>query len=319
LIIGGEDIEIIIVNDGSTDNTAFIAEEYEKNYQGIVRVIHQENGGHGEAVNTGLREAKGLYFKVVDSDDWVNRESLTDILDVLRFNARGGRIIDMLISNYVYEKEGAKRKRVMRYANSMPEDRVFGWSDLKPLGISHYILMHSLIYRTQLLKDCELVLPAHTFYVDNLVAFVPFPYVKTMYYVNTNFYRYYIGRSDQSVNEEVMISRIDQQIKVNKLMIDCFSSLRKKQPCINKRLYKYMASMLCIVTAVSSALLIRSQSEENINKKKELWEYLKKSDKRIYKSVRHSVLGNVFNLPGRGGRKVSVTAYQIAQRLYGFN
>ena len=72
LLIGGDDVEILIINDGSQDRTAEIANEYEKNYPGIIRAIHKENGGHGSAVNAGMREARGLYFKVVDSDDWVN-------------------------------------------------------------------------------------------------------------------------------------------------------------------------------------------------------------------------------------------------------
>ena len=76
LLPGGEDVEIIIVDDGSTkDRTAEIADEYAAKYPGIVKAVHQENGGHGEAVNTGLRNATGLYFKVVDSDDWLDTVS----------------------------------------------------------------------------------------------------------------------------------------------------------------------------------------------------------------------------------------------------
>ena len=85
LLPGGEDVEIIIVNDGSTkDNTAEIADAYAAKYPTIVKAIHQENGGHGEAVNAGLRNATGLYFKVVDSDDWVDQDSYMQILDKLR-------------------------------------------------------------------------------------------------------------------------------------------------------------------------------------------------------------------------------------------
>lgn len=87
--------------------------------------------------------------------------------------------------------------------------------------------MHSVIFRTKLLKDCGLKLPEHTFYVDNIFVFEPLPYVKKMYYMDVNFYRYYIGRADQSVNEQVMIGRIDQQLKVNKIMVDYVVS--KKQ------------------------------------------------------------------------------------------
>lgn len=85
LLPGGEDVEIIIVDDGSTkDRTAEIADEYAAKYPGIVKAVHQENGGHGEAVNTGLRNATGLYFKVVDSDDWLDTEWKVSIPKIAR-------------------------------------------------------------------------------------------------------------------------------------------------------------------------------------------------------------------------------------------
>ena len=72
LLPGGDDVEILIINDGSKDKTAEIAEEYANKYPSIIKAIHQENGGHGETINTGLKNATGLYLKVVDSDDWVD-------------------------------------------------------------------------------------------------------------------------------------------------------------------------------------------------------------------------------------------------------
>ena len=210
LLIGGEDVEILIVDDGSKDRTAEIADAYAAKYPTICRAIHQENGGHGEAVNAGIRNATGLFFKVVDSDDWVDADAYMQVLDKLReFVADGEAKLDMLLSNYVYEKDGAKHKQVMRQTG-VPKDRVFTWSDVPHFFKGHYILMHSVIYRTQMLRDCGLELPKHTFYVDSIYVFNPMPYVKTMYYLNVDFYRYFIGRADQSVNEQVMIKRMDQ-------------------------------------------------------------------------------------------------------------
>ena len=175
--------------------------------------------------------------------------------------------------------------------------------------------MHSLIYRTQLLKDAGLCLPKHTFYVDNLFAFEPLPSVETMCYVDANFYRYYIGREDQSVHESVMISRIDQQIRVNKLMVDSYNRHR----ILNKHLRKYMISYLDIITCISSIMLIRKGTPGALAQKKELLEYIRTSNHGLYSALRHSLMGTVMNLPGWGGRKVSVAAYKTAQKFYGFN
>ena len=315
LLAGGDEVEILIVDDGSEDRTGEIADAYEKKYPDIVRAIHQENGGHGEAVNAGIRNATGLYFKVVDSDDWVDEESYKKILSTLDFLIRSTDTVDMLISNFVYEKQGVKRKKVMSYRSFFPEEQVFGWNEVKHLRKGKYILMHSVIYRTKLLKDCGLELPKHTFYVDNLFVYQPLPHVKKMYYLDVNFYRYFIGRDDQSVNEAVMISRIDQQLKVNKLMIDAYD-LYKIQ---NRKLRKYMMYYLDILMAVSTIMLVRSGEEENLEKKKDLWQYLKKKDMRLYLTIRNGVTGAAMNLPGKGGRQVSVALYKLAQKIYGFN
>ena len=308
-------MEILIVDDGSTkDNTAEIADEYEKNYPGIVKAIHQENGGHGEAVNAGLRNATGVYYKVVDSDDWVDVDVYLDIIKTLKELVAGPQTVDMFISNFVYDKAGAKHKKVMRY-KAFPENEVFQWDHAKKLHIGRYILMHSVIYRTMLLRECNLELPKHTFYVDNLFVFQPLPYVKNLYYKNVNFYHYFIGRDDQSVNEKVMISRIDQQIRVNKIMIDTMADNK----IADKRIRQYMTSYLDIITTVTYVMLIRSGTEEHLAKKNELWQYLKAKDGGLYFRLRHGLFGRTMNLPGRGGRKLSVAAYKISQKFYGFN
>ena len=115
LLPGGEDIEILIVDDGSKkDNTAAIADSYQEKYPTIVKAIHQENGGHGEAVNTGIANASGVYFKVVDSDDWVDSDVLLKIIGLLKELIAGPDTVDMFISNYIYDKVGQKRKRIMQ-------------------------------------------------------------------------------------------------------------------------------------------------------------------------------------------------------------
>lgn len=264
LLVGGEDVEILIVDDGSTDRTAEMADAYAQKYPAIVKVIHKQNGGHGSAVNAGIAGATGLFFKVVDSDDWVKEESYYEILQALRELVASGQQIDMLLANYVYEKQGEKRKKVVSFRHALPKNEIFTWDQVRHFNKTQYILMHSIIYRTKLLHDCGLELPEHTFYVDNIFAFNPLPYVKKIYYIDTNFYRYYIGRADQSVNEKVMIGRVDQQIKVNKLMVDYLTTTK----ITNRKTYNYMVKYLDIITTVSSIMLIRARTEEAIEKKR---------------------------------------------------
>ena len=316
LLVGGEDVEILIVDDGSTkDNTAEIADEYEKKYPGICRAIHKENGGHGDAVMLGLAQATGKFFKVVDSDDWVDKKSYQKILKKLKELEERNERLDLLISNFVYDKEGAVRKRVMNYRKVLKENRLLSWEDIGRFWPGQYILMHSVIYRRELLLECNLHLPKHTFYVDNIFVYQPLPYVKKLYYMDVNFYRYYIGREDQSVNEQVMISRIDQQLRVTKMMIDFYDPYQLK----SKKLRRYMILYLEIMMTICSILAIQSKLPENMEKKKEIWQYLRETNPKLYKRLRYGLLGQVMNLPGKFGRKIAVLGYQISQRAYGFN
>lgn len=314
-LAGGEDVEVLIVDDGSTDETARIADELEQKHSGIVRAIHQENAGHGGAVNTGLNNAKGIYFKVLDSDDWLDRESLIKVLEKLRSFIRAGTLVDMFLANYVYEKPSLHKHKAIRYEGVFPQGEIFSWNDIKKFKVSQNILMHSVIYRTQMLIDCGLELPKHTFYVDNIFVYVPLPSVKTMYYMDVDLYRYFIGRDDQSVNEEVMIGRIDQQIKVNKIMIDAYDLMKIR----NKKLRDYMAKYLAMMMTVSSVFLIKEGSEESLAKRSELWDYLKNAGKGMNRLVNRQILSRPMQIRGKAGRKMVVWGYSISRKLYGFN
>ena len=319
LLPGGDDVEILVINDGSTkDNTSEIAHSYEKKYPGIVRAIDQENKGHGGAVNTGIQNATGLFFKVVDSDDWVKKSAYAKILGKLKELVMCGEKLDLLISNYVYEKQGEKRKKVIHYHRMFPQDTIFTWNDCHHFSKGHYLLMHSAIYRTQLLRDCGMVLPEHTFYVDNIYVYEPLLNVEKMYYLDVNFYRYYIGREDQSVNEEIMISRIDQQLRVNYRMIDYLVD-NKARALKHKKTYQYMRNYLEIMTTISSILLIKKNTEESLQEKRKLWGYIKERDKHMWAYLRSGLMGNTMNLPGKGGRLLSVEGYKIAQKIFKFN
>ena len=315
LLVGGDEMEILIVDDGSKDRTYEIGKELEEQYPAIVRVIHQENGGHGSAVNTGLREATGIYFKVVDSDDWVKEEALLEVLAVLKRMVEDGANLDMLICNYVYEKVGEKRKKVVQYRNALPQNRMFAWDDISHFRIGQYILMHSVIYRTKLLRDCGLELPKHTFYVDNIYVYQPLPSVKTMYYMDLNLYRYFIGREDQSVNENNMMKRIDQQLFVTKTMIDLHDLNKLK----NKKLRNYMMKYLGIMMTISSVFLMKLGDEESLRKKDELWEYLKNKDKKVYRKISATLLGTASKLHSRTGQEFVEAGYTIARKLFQFN
>ena len=225
---------------------------------------------------------------------------------------------DLFINDYIYDHLDEGYTHTMSYGNVFPEQTVCTWNDMHRFKPSQYLIMHALVFKTEVLRESGVRLPEHTFYVDNIYVFEPLPYVRNMYYLDVNFYRYFIGRSDQSVNEKVMTGRIDQQIKVNQIMTDYF--VEKKSEIIgNKPLAKYMLSYLDIITTISSILLIRINTPESLEKKRELLNYIRQRDKKVYRKLRYGLLGNCMNLPGKTGRWISVEGYKICQKFFGFN
>ena len=150
----------------------------------------------------------------------------------------------------------------------------------------------------------------------NIFVYQPLPYVKSMYYMDLDLYRYFIGRSDQSVNESVMVKRVDQQLRVTRHMIDCqdLDALRNE-----KRLRAYMLHYLSTMMAVSDIFLLLDGSAEAQAKKADLWKYLKENTKPdVYRAIRYG-FGGITNLNFPKGDAIVVGAYRIAQKIFKFN
>ena len=317
LLRAGKDAEIILVDDGSTDETPAIADDFAAKHPGIIKVIHQENGGHGEGVNQGIRNAEGLYFKVVDSDDWLDGEALDHLMTLLRHMNTLDRPIDLIICNYVYEHVEDNTQRFIRYANVLPEGRAFGWDEVGRLSATQFVTMHAVTYRTQVLRDAGIELPKHTFYVDNLFVYQPLPSVRTLYYLNADLYRYFIGRTDQSITEENLIRRIDQQILVTKMLADShdLDALAKE----NKRLARYMTHYLSIMLMICTIYLLLSGTDEHMRKKDELWAWLKQNHRKTWRHMRYNSSNAVFLIRGKLGRKILLFCYRLVRKKYKFN
>lgn len=317
LLTADERAEIIIVDDGSTDRTGEIADNYARNYPEIVRVIHQENGGHGAGVNAGLEHATGRYFKVVDSDDWLDLEELQKLLEKIEQWDKEDTRVDLIICNYIYDHLNEGKKKRMSYANVFRPGVICGWNKIGKFRPSQYLVMHSLFYRTDVLRRAGIRLPRHTFYVDNIFANQPLPYVTTLCYLNLDMYHYFLGREDQSVNEKVLMQRIDQQIRVTKLVSNCtdLEKVGKKYP----RLASYLTRNISIMMAISSIHLLLIGTPEAMKKREMLWNYVKNHDHRLYFKLKRRSLSGFTCLPGKIGAGITLAGYRAARKIYQFN
>ena len=314
---GYGDIEILIVDDGSTkDNTAQKADEWHERYPQTVYAIHKENGGHGSAVNTGLANARGRYFKVVDSDDWLDEEAMSHIMPYLRSQSELRDATDLVIANYVYEKVFEGTRTAINYKNVFPTDCECTWDEIGRFKPSQYLLMHSVIYRTEMLRDIELKLPEHCFYVDNIFVYVPLPAVKSIRYFDVDMYRYFIGREGQSVNEDTMMRRIDQQLRITRVMID---SVDLPDEVESRKLCRYMENYLSMMMCICSIFLRMIHTSEAEGKRADIWAYLKAKRPKLYSRVRRNVLNLGTNIPSEVGRRIGIGGYRLAQKIFKFN
>ena len=314
---GAEDVEIIIVDDGSTkDDTPAKGDEWARLHPETIRCVHQENGGHGTAVLAGLENATGTFYKVVDSDDWVDADALSRVLDVLRASEAAGEHLDLLVTNYVYEHSVDNTQNVVDYRHVLPEGRLFGWHEIGHFHMTQNLLMHSLTYRTSVLRDKKVPLPAHTFYVDNIYAWEPLPRCERLRYEDVDLYRYFIGREDQSVNERVMAGRIDQQVRVTRIMMESYHLYDDIKVA---QLRSYMVDYFILMMVICSVFSRLSDHADAMDELARLWSDLHDYDRRLWRRCRLGLFGVCTNLPGPVGRRATIFLYRLADKIMKFN
>ena len=293
LLTGGDDVEIIIVNDGSKDKTLEIANDYKQKYPDIVKVIDKPNGGHGSGVNAGMNAAAALYYKVVDSDDWLDTDALKTLLDTIKAHLAAGTLPDSYITNFVYDKIHTGERHVSAYNKKFPAGKIMGWKKVKAFRYSHLLLMHSLLYKREKLLESGTVLPEHTFYVDNLFAFQPLPFMQTVCYLNLDLYHYYIGRADQSVERKNLVKRYDQQIRVMKRIAGAYRMCDIRN--MPKGLKRYMWHALQAILMNTLFFTCAEFSPERKEALKDFWQFIKDHDKKMYRKMRSWSYATVVN------------------------
>ncbi len=310
LLIGKDDVEIIIIDDGSKDNTGKIADKYQKKYPNIVKAIHQENGGHGEGINVGLKHATGKYFKVVDSDDWLDEDAYKKLLKEIKHIDT-----DLVVCNYVYTYTDGRSDQVISFANVYDEGKVLTWDDIHKFKVTQYPSLHSMMYKKSVLDKSNIDLPKHVFYEDNLFIYLPLVNTKTIYYLDLDLYRYYIGRADQSVQESQMIKRSSHQVLVSEKVCTAYDLTEIE----NKKLRKLMTReciFLMTIGVVFSRLAFNKEGEKQY---KELWKSVKEKNPKLYRRMRYFSMATFVSIPGKLGRQIMKLGYRFAHSLVNFN
>ena len=311
LLTAGDEIEVLIIDDGSTDDTGKIADEYEARYPSIVRVIHQENGGHGEGINQGIRNARGLYFKTLDSDDRFDPDCLKGFLSMLREHTEEGTQADLVINDYVYDRPGKQAVYRIRYSRMFPARKLVTWQEAGRFLMSNQFMIHAICYRTEVLREMGLSLPKHVFYEDNLYIYQPLPHTRRILYDPSPLYGYFIGRADQSTSDEVILKRLDNVTMIAETM--CCSYTWKEMDLQPRNLRDYMLSNICGNLCTASAQQFLSGSEKGLTLHARMFETIRSFDPELYRHIRRHPLGFAASWKNALGRKTLVFFYRLVR------
>lgn len=224
-------LEVLVVDDGSKDKTAEIGKEFEEKYPQTFKVISKENGGHGSTINTGIREAKGTYFKVVDGDDWVDTDGLVELIERLE-----NCDCDYVFTNYYDVNDQTMEREEVRFAN-ITKETILPFS---AIANETRISMHALVIKTVIFKDNKIRLDEHSFYVDVEYILYPIPYVNKVIYYDIFVYNYRLAQVNQSVSMQGFQRHIQNHIDVIYHTLDYINAYKNKQDADKEKVF-YMS------------------------------------------------------------------------------
>lgn len=293
-------LDVIVVNDGSKDNTKLVVENYVEQYPNIITLVNKENGGHGSTINTSIPLARGKYYKIVDSDDWVDRVGLEKLIDELRCCEAD------IIFNPYYEIQAESEKRVRKV---VPFDKKQDCGKARKLSDINNInlYMHSMTIKTSVMKNMNEKLDENCFYVDMEYTIFPILWARTYICLEFPVYEYLLGTTTQSMNINNLINRRNQHLKVTKRIIS-FYNINKSRLKGNKRdliLYRLKLAILS-----QYKIYFNMDPQESLREIVDFDKWLKKTNLEVYDGPKGRFMKIIkFN------RRTSFRWYELISKL----
>lgn len=286
-------LQVMIVNDGSKDRTHDIAATYVEKFPRIFTLIDKENGGHGSAVNKGIDNALGRYFRIIDGDDWINTENMATLLEYLESSdadiiVDNKREVNMVTGDTEYFGSPSKveLKKTYDFTDVCLDDE-----------ITPNIMIHTMSIKTSILQENSIHLLEGIFYVDIEFILKSTVLAKTIEFVDLEIYQYLVGNVNQSVNYKNYVKRFDHHKQVTRELIR-FSTEFKTD---NDILRRYLDRRVCLLinTHMNIALIYDEDRKQGLNRAKDFRQYLKsvnieyyeKTTKRYYVTLLLHYLG----------------------------
>ena len=315
-LLGYDDIEVLVIDDGSRDGTLAVAQSYQDRYPDVFRAIHQENKGHGGAINTALGLCTGEYFKVLDSDDWVDHDAMDKLMAFLRQPHE--TMPDLILMDYVYQQGRDNPSTRIHFDFYFPKNEIIPLEKMKRhMRIRDNVTLHSAIYRTEMVRSCGVVLPEHCSYEDNYFVYAPLTVIDTVCYIPEPLYQYLIGRDGQSMNYETCVRKYKDFVRCGYLIFDyCditkFKNTEKKRYRILRHHF-LLSMMMAVIYPLINASPEAKKDLDAFN------EHCEQTNPELYKLMRRDARVSAFNGKSKFRRGFARFMYALARKIVKFN
>ena len=270
------DIELIVTDDGSKDNSVEIVEEYAKKFPNIIKLVKKSNEGPGSTVNSGIKNATGKYFRMVDGDDWVDSQNLVEFVELLKKSSA-----DIIVSDFcIYDNKKGEVISVEK-SNLEPNKEM----EIDDTYLNLPIQMHAMTFKTEIFQKNNILLD-NCFYTDVEYLLYPIPFCKTIVYFNKPIYMYRVAQAGQSVNPNSMKKNIKQHELVFQNLLNMHNN-KKNNLRIGQK--NYICNRLAIMADVQlGTYLLFDASKENKIRIKQFITNLKENYRDIYNQFKKS-------------------------------
>lgn len=269
-------LEVLIINDGSTDATQNIAEKYVDEYPHIFSLINKENGGHGSAVNTGIAHATGKYFRIVDGDDWVHTENMIQLLDILEDSSA-----DLVVDEKREVHMVTGDTEFFPLPEALPKGKMISFKKISHRDqLFPYIMMHTLSVKTKLLKKCGIRLREHIFYVDMEYIVKVTCESRSIVFYDLEIYQYLIGNVNQSVSVQNYVKRYEHH---NQVVDELLRYSNEK--VVSEEIRYYLDHRVCLLlnTHYNISLIYNTDRKEGLQQATAFRKKLKQVSPKYFK------------------------------------
>lgn len=288
-----DDIEVLIVDDGSKDNTGEVAMKYEKIAPDTFKYVKKENGGHGSTINKGIELATGKYFKVLDGDDWINTENFVKFIDQLK-----NETADLILTKYARVFPD-NHEEVIENLKGFDKTKIYNMNDEFDIP---RIEMHMITVKTRLLKDNDVNITENSFYVDQEYNMWSLYLAQTLKVYDYVVYMYRFGIAEQSVSKEKMLKNVDMQVNIALNLMKMYENFKIQGMTKNKDKLTFSWVTHAVAATMRTYLLMNS-SKQARKKVKEFDQKVQSQSQAIFNQLNNDLFiklmrsnGFIFNL-----------------------